>query len=70
MNRKPTLAQLRFLGKVIRTTSCTCDTIGEFRARQACERNGWLEHRPMRPGYGMATYITAAAREAINSSAA
>lgn len=64
---KVTQAQLRFLDKVICTTRCGCDNIGEFRTRATCERNGWLRHEPDPRGHGyvMRTYITDKARAVI-----
>lgn len=66
-----TQAQLRFLDKVIRTTSCACSGVGEWRARAACQRNGWLRHEPdpRGNGYPMRTYITDEARAIISQMA-
>jgi hypothetical protein len=66
-----TKAQLRYLEKVIRTASCSCDSVGEWRTRQSCVRNGWLRHEPNPRGnmYPNLTYITDKARALISAAA-
>lgn len=66
-----TKAQLRYLGKVARTASDSCDTIGEFSTRAACQKNGWLRHEPNPRGanYPMLTYLTDTARAIVHQHA-